>query len=175
MAEIRRVERKLLDLNLGSNILIAPLHGDLPQDAQDRAIAPTQPGMRKIVLATSIAETSVTIDGIRVVIDAGLLRVPRFDSRSGLTRLETIRVTQDSADQRRGRAGRLESGVCARLWTSAEHQSLALVVRRKCSMPTLLRCCSNWPLGYGQSCRIISLTPPTARARGPGGRVAHRS
>ena len=125
MAEIRRVERTLLDLNLGSHILIAPLHGDLPQEAQDRAIAPTQPGARKIVLATSIAETSLTIDGVRVVIDAGLLRVPRFDPRSGLTRLETIRVTQDSAEQRRGRAGRLEPGVCARLWTSAEHQSLA--------------------------------------------------
>ncbi len=125
MAEIRRVERKLLDLNLGSNILIAPLHGDLPQEAQDRAIAPAQPDTRKIVLATSIAETSLTIDGIRVVIDAGLLRVPRFNPRSGLTRLETIRVTQDSAEQRRGRAGRLEPGVCARLWTSQEHQSLA--------------------------------------------------
>ena len=125
MAEIRRVERALLDLSLGSHILIAPLHGDLPQDAQDRAIAPTQPGIRKIVLATSIAETSLTIDGIRVVIDAGLLRVPRFDPRSGLTRLETIRVTQDSAEQRRGRAGRVEPGVCARLWTSAEHRSLA--------------------------------------------------
>jgi ATP-dependent helicase HrpB len=124
MAEIRRVERKLLELNLGSNILIAPLHGDLPQEAQDRAIAPAQPGTRKIVLATSIAETSLTIDGVRVVIDAGLLRVPRFDPRSGLTRLETIRVTQDSAEQRRGRAGRLEPGICARLWTSAEHQSL---------------------------------------------------
>jgi ATP-dependent helicase HrpB len=125
MAEIRRVERALLDLNLGSHILIAPLHGDLPQESQDRAIAPTQPGIRKIVLATSIAETSLTIDGIRVVIDAGLLRVPRFDPRSGLTRLETMRVTRDSAEQRRGRAGRLEPGICARLWTSAEHQSLA--------------------------------------------------
>jgi ATP-dependent helicase HrpB len=125
MAEIRRVERKLLDLNLGSNVLIAPLHGDLPQEAQDRAIAPAQPGTRKIVLATSIAETSLTIDGVRIVIDAGLLRVPRFDPRSGLTRLETIRVTQDSAEQRRGRAGRLEPGVCLRLWTAAEHPSLA--------------------------------------------------
>ena len=125
MAEIRRVERRLLELHLASNILIAPLHGDLPQESQDRAIAPAQPNTRKIVLATSIAETSLTIDGVRVVIDAGLLRVPRFDPRSGLTRLETIRVTQDSAEQRRGRAGRLEPGVCSRLWTSAEHQSLA--------------------------------------------------
>ncbi|MEQ1794898.1 MAG: ATP-dependent helicase HrpB, partial [Nitrospira sp.] len=125
MAEIRRVERQLLDAHLGPTIHIAPLHGDLPQDAQDAAIAPAQPGTRKIVLATSIAETSLTIDGVRVVIDAGLLRVPRFDPRSGLTRLETIRVTQDSAEQRRGRAGRLEPGVCYRLWTEREQASLA--------------------------------------------------
>lgn len=125
MAEIRRVERKLLDLNLGPDILIAPLHGDLPQEAQDRAIAPAQAGKRKVVLATSIAETSLTIEGVRIVIDAGLLRVPRFDPRSGLTRLETIRVTQDSAEQRRGRAGRLEPGICFRLWTSSVHQALA--------------------------------------------------
>lgn len=125
MAEIRRVERKLLDANLSPTIHIAPLHGDLPQAAQDLAIEPTAPGIRKVVLATSIAETSLTIDGIRVVIDAGQLRVPRFDPRSGLTRLETIRVTQDSAEQRRGRAGRLEPGVCYRLWTEKEQATLA--------------------------------------------------
>lgn len=125
MAEIRRVERKLQEAHLGPAVHIAPLHGDLPQEAQDRAIAPAALGARKVVLATSIAETSLTIDGIRVVIDAGLLRVPRFDPRSGLTRLETIRVTQDSADQRRGRAGRLEPGVCYRLWTKREQSQLA--------------------------------------------------
>ncbi|HLZ34875.1 MAG TPA: ATP-dependent helicase HrpB [Nitrospira sp.] len=125
MAEIRRVERKLLDANLEPEVIIAPLHGDLPQAAQDLAIEPAAPGTRKIVLATAIAETSLTIDGVRVVIDAGLLRVPRFDPRSGLTMLDTIRVTQDSAEQRRGRAGRVEPGVCYRLWTAAEHQSLA--------------------------------------------------
>lgn len=124
MAEIRRVERKLLDANLGSTIHIAPLHGDLAQTAQDSAIAPAAPRTRKIVLATSIAETSLTIDGVSVVVDAGLLRVPRFDPRSGLTRLETIRVTQDSAEQRRGRAGRLEPGICYRLWTEKEQASL---------------------------------------------------
>ena len=124
MAEIRRVERKLLDANLSPTIHLAPLHGDLPQAAQDAAIAPAAPGTRKVVLATSIAETSLTIDGVRVVIDAGLLRVPRFDPRSGLTRLETIRVTQDSAEQRRGRAGRLEPGICYRLWTEKEQASL---------------------------------------------------
>ncbi|HJT22418.1 MAG TPA: ATP-dependent helicase HrpB [Nitrospira sp.] len=125
MAEIRRVERRLRDGGLDSSVLVAPLHGDLPPAEQDRAIVPAKPGMRKVVLATSIAETSLTIDGIRVVIDAGWLRVPRFDPRSGLTRLQTIRVTQDSADQRRGRAGRLEPGICYRLWTEKEQSALA--------------------------------------------------
>jgi len=124
MADIRRVERRLREAALGPDVHIAPLHGDLPQEDQDRAIAPTPMGRRKVVLATSIAETSLTIDGIRVVIDAGLLRLPKFDTRSGLARLETIRVTQDSADQRRGRAGRLEPGVCYRLWTEKEHRQL---------------------------------------------------
>ncbi len=125
MAEIRRVERRLLDSVPSPDVLVTPLHGDLPQAAQDLAIRRAVPGTRKVVLSTSIAETSITIDGVRVVIDAGQLRVPRFDPRSGLTRLETIRVTQDSAEQRRGRAGRTEPGVCYRLWTAAEQQSLA--------------------------------------------------
>lgn len=124
MADIRRVERMLLDAKLGSSIVIAPLHGELPQDMQDAAIRPAAPGLRKIVLATSIAETSLTIDGIRVVIDAGWLRTPRFDPRSGLTRLNTIRVAKDSAEQRRGRAGRLEPGICYRVWTEKEQRAL---------------------------------------------------
>lgn len=165
MAEIRRVERKLLDMNLPSNIIVTPLHGDLPQEAQDRAIAPTQPGMRKIVLATSIAETSLTIDGIRIVIDAGLLRVPRFDPRSGLTKLDTIRVTQDSAEQRRGRAGRLEPGTCLRLWTSAEQQSLA--PRRPpeildADLAPLLLELALW--GTANPAELSWLTPPPAGA-----------
>ncbi len=124
MAEIRRVERQLRETQLGQDVIIAPLHGELPQDEQEQAILPAPTGRRKIVLATSIAETSLTIEGVRVVIDAGLMRVPRFDTRTGLTRLDTIRVTHDAADQRRGRAGRLEPGTCYRLWTHAEHQAL---------------------------------------------------
>ncbi|MGE3154002.1 MAG: ATP-dependent helicase HrpB [Nitrospiraceae bacterium] len=124
MAEIRRVERRLQETPLDQSITITPLHGDLPQEAQDLAIAPPRPGRRKVVLTTSIAETSLTIEGVRVVVDAGLLRIPRYDPRSGLTRLDTIRVTQDSAEQRRGRAGRLEPGVCYRLWTEADQQLL---------------------------------------------------
>ena len=125
MAEIRRVERRLFESVPSPEVLVTPLHGDLPQAVQDLAIMRAAPGTRKVVLSTSIAETSVTIDGVRVVIDAGQLRVPRFDPRIGLSRLETIRVTQDSAEQRRGRAGRTEPGVCYRMWTAAEHQSLA--------------------------------------------------
>ncbi len=125
MGEIRRVERRLREAALPPDVLLAPLHGELPQEEQDHAIAPAPPNRRKIVLATAIAETSLTIDGIRVVIDAGLMRIARFDPRSGLTRLETINVTRDSAEQRRGRAGRLEPGVCYRLWTSAEQNTLA--------------------------------------------------
>jgi len=89
---------------------LVPLYGDLAAAEQDRAIRPSPPGRRKVVLATSIAETSLTIDGVRIVIDAGWMRVPRFSPRTGMERLETVRVTQASADQRRGRAGRLEPG-----------------------------------------------------------------
>ena len=163
MAEIRRVERTLLDAVLGPKILVAPLHGDLPQAAQDLAITPAPAGTRKVVLATSIAETSLTIDGVRVVIDAGLLRVPRFDPRTGLTRLDTIRVTQDSADQRRGRAGRLEPGVCYRLWTAAEQA--ALTPRRPLEMldadlAPLMLDLSLW--GTADPSELSWLTPPPA-------------
>ncbi len=120
--EIRRVQERLADL--GSNVDVAPLYGDLSPAEQDRAIAPAPAGRRKIVLATSIAETSLTIEGVRIVIDSGQMRVPRFSLRSGMTRLETVRVSQASADQRRGRAGRLEPGVCYRLWTEEAQRGL---------------------------------------------------
>ena len=122
--EIRRVERLLRDADLAPHLIIAPLYGDLPQAAQDLAIAPAPKGQRKIVLATSIAETSLTIEGIGAVIDSGLMRVPRFDPRSGMTRLATIRVSQAAAEQRRGRAGRLAPGTCYRLWRAVEEAQL---------------------------------------------------
>jgi ATP-dependent helicase HrpB len=96
------------------------LHGTLSPDEQDDAILPSPPGDRKVVLATSIAETSLTIEGVRVVVDSGLSRVPRFSPRTGMTSLATVRVSRASADQRRGRAGRVAAGVCYRLW--AEHE-----------------------------------------------------
>lgn len=103
---------------------VVPLFGDLSFKKQQEAIQPHPQGMRKIVLATSIAETSLTIEGITTVVDSGYARVPRFDPRSGLTRLETVRVTRDSADQRAGRAARLGPGVCYRLWPEAIHHTL---------------------------------------------------
>jgi ATP-dependent helicase HrpB len=103
---------------------VAPLYGALDPRDQDRAIAPAPAGTRKVVLATSIAETSLTIEGVRVVIDSGQARVPRYDPASGLTRLATVRVSRAAADQRRGRAGRTEPGVCYRLWDEAETRAL---------------------------------------------------
>jgi ATP-dependent helicase HrpB len=120
--EISRTQQLLQDDGVGA--IIHPLYGDLPFKQQQQAILPRTDGQRKIVLATSIAETSLTIEGIRVVIDSGWSRVPRFDPRSGLTRLETIRVTKDAADQRAGRAGRLGPGVCYRLWTEGTQRNL---------------------------------------------------
>lgn len=165
MAEIRRVEQALVDANLPSEIVVASLHGDLPQAAQDMAIAPAPAGTRKIVLATSIAETSLTIDGIRVVIDAGLLRLPRFDPRSGLTRLDTIRVTHDSAEQRRGRAGRLEPGICYRLWTEREQASLTAHRPPEildADLATLLLDLALW--GTANPGELSWLSPPPASA-----------
>lgn len=125
-AEIRRVHQQLAEaLGEGSNVLLCPLHGELDLAAQRAAIDPAPPGKRKVVLATNIAETSLTIDGVRVVVDAGLARVPRFDPGSGMTRLDTQRISRASATQRAGRAGRLEPGVCYRLWSEAQHEQLA--------------------------------------------------
>ena len=125
-AEIRRVHQALQEaLGERSDVLLCPLHGELDLNAQRAAIEPAPQGLRKVVLATNIAETSLTIDGVRVVIDAGLARVPRFDPGSGMTRLETQRISRASATQRAGRAGRLEPGVCYRLWSEAQHDQLA--------------------------------------------------
>src|SRR5207249_1300672 len=104
---------------------IVALYGALEASVQDRAIAPATTGRRKVVLATSIAETSLTIEGVRIVVDCGLSRVPRYEPDVGLTRLETVRVSRASADQRRGRAGRTEPGVCYRLWDEPQTASLA--------------------------------------------------
>ena len=128
-AEIRRTESLLRERLSDPSIDIVALHGMLDAQDQDRAIAPARAPRRKIVLATSIAETSLTIDGVRIVIDCGLARVPRYEPDVGLTRLETVRVSRASADQRRGRAGRTEPGVCYRLWEEAQTASLEVANR----------------------------------------------
>ena len=123
-AEIRRTEEALNNSALPKGTVVRPLYGAMGFADQDAAIRPSPPGERKIVLATTIAETSLTIDGIGAVIDTGFKRAPRFDPSSGMTALETIRVSLASANQRRGRAGRLGPGVCYRLWPEAEMRAL---------------------------------------------------
>nr|WP_288465771.1 ATP-dependent helicase HrpB [uncultured Pseudomonas sp.] len=124
-AEIRRVAEQLDETLAGrSDVRVCPLHGELELSAQRAAIEPAPAGLRKVVLATNIAETSLTIDGVRVVVDAGLARVPRFDPGSGMTRLDTARISRASATQRAGRAGRLQPGACYRLWSQAQHEQL---------------------------------------------------
>jgi len=115
---------EMLDGSVPDNIDVVPLYGALDGKAQDLAIRPTPPGRRKVVLATSVAETSITIDGVRIVIDSGLARQPRYEPSSGLTRLETVRVSRASADQRAGRAGRTEPGVAVRLWRAEQTNAL---------------------------------------------------
>jgi ATP-dependent helicase HrpB len=122
--EIRRVQALLAETPEAAGAVLLPLFGDLPPEAQDAALAPGS-GRRKVVLATNIAETSLTIPGVRVVVDSGLARRARFDPVTGMTRLETQRISRASAQQRQGRAGRLEAGVCYRAWSEGAEQTLA--------------------------------------------------
>ena len=119
--EIRRVERLLREAD--ADLLIAPLYGDLSGEAQDRALFPDKQGRQRVILATDIAETSLTIEGVDTVIDSGLCKRPSFDPNRGMSRLRTLGISQASADQRAGRAGRLGPGRCLRLWTAAEHRA----------------------------------------------------
>jgi ATP-dependent helicase HrpB len=128
-AEIRRTETLLKEQVRDPNVDIVALFGALDARDQDRAISPAPAGRRKVVLATSIAETSLTIEGVRIVIDSGLSRVPRYEPDVGLTRLETVRLSRAAADQRRGRAGRTEPGVCYRLWDEPQTGSLEAYTR----------------------------------------------
>jgi ATP-dependent helicase HrpB len=124
-AEIRRVQRNLEEGDLERSVRVMPLYGELDGPDQDAALAPSAPGGRKVVLATSIAETSLTIEGIRVVVDSGMRRYAEFDPATGMSRLVTGKVSQAAADQRRGRAGRLSDGDCYRLWSEGTHASLS--------------------------------------------------
>lgn len=122
--EQQRVKQRLEEMGLPDQVSVHLLHASLPQELQEQAIAPTPPGQRKVVLSTNVAETSVTIEGIRVVIDSGQVRVSRYDERSGMARLHTETISAASAEQRRGRAGRVEPGVCYRLWSETAQSLL---------------------------------------------------
>ncbi len=163
--EIRRVEQMLQTKGIGPVVDLAPLYGAMEMRAQDLAIRPAAPGRRKVVLATSIAETSLTIEGVRVVIDSGLARVPRYEPDVGVTRLETVRVSRASADQRRGRAGRTEPGVAYRLWDEAQTQSLLAFPEpeiRAADLSGLLLDLADW--GVADPAQLKWLDPPPAPA-----------
>ena len=163
--EIRRVEQGLRDRISDPAIDIEPLYGAMDMRAQDRAVQPAAKGRRKIVLATSIAETSLTIEGVRVVIDCGLSRVPRYEPDAGVTRLATVRVSRASADQRRGRAGRTQPGVCFRLWDAPQTASLAAFSEpeiKAADLSGLLLDCAAW--GAGDPLQLRWLDPPPAAA-----------
>ncbi len=173
--EILRTADLLADQVRRPDVVVAPLYGAMDPAAQDRAIAPAEPGVRKVVLATSIAETSLTIEGVRVVIDSGLARVPRFDPASGLTRLATVRVSRAAADQRRGRAGRMEPGVSYRLWDEAETRALPAFADPEildADLSGLALDLARW--GARDPADLAFLDPPPAAAFGEARNLLHR-
>ncbi|MCK1334832.1 ATP-dependent helicase HrpB [Bradyrhizobium sp. 38] len=160
-AEIRRTQNFLSERVQDASIEIVPLFGALDAAVQDRAISPAPKGTRKVVLATSIAETSLTIEGVRIVVDSGLARVPRYEPDIGLTRLETVRVSRAAADQRRGRAGRTEPGVCYRLWDEPQTASLAPYTQPEilsADLSSLVLDLAQW--GVADAAALSFLDPP---------------
>ncbi|MBI3545321.1 MAG: ATP-dependent helicase HrpB [Gammaproteobacteria bacterium] len=161
--EIRRTQ-DLLSARLGPEVDVFPLYGDLSWEAQDRALRPT-PGRRKIVLATPIAETSLTIEGVRVVVDSGYARVPQFSPQSGLSRLTTQRISRASSEQRAGRAGRMAPGVCYRLWSETTQRGLvpyATPEIRSVDLAPLALELAAWGVVDAQTLRWLD--PPPASA-----------
>ena len=157
--EIRRVERLLGEGALSADVL--PLYGELPAAEQDRAVSPGG-ARRRVVLATSIAETSLTIEGVRLVIDAGLARRPSFDPRTGMTRLETVKASLASAEQRRGRAGRLGPGVAYRLWPEAENRARPAADRpeiESADLASLALDLAQWGVSDPSSLRWVNAPP----------------
>lgn len=163
-AEIRRVAERL-EGRFDKGTLVVPLYGNLSQKEQDAAIRPAPAGSRKIVLATSIAETSITIDGVRVVIDSGLQRLPVYEPSTGITRLETVRVSRASADQRAGRAGRTEPGIALRLWHSGQTAALPAFTPPEmlsADLSNLVLDMAHW--GVLDPARLAFIDPPPAAA-----------
>jgi ATP-dependent helicase HrpB len=164
-AEIRRTQTMLGERIHDAAIEIVPLFGALDAAVQDRAISPAPKGQRKVVLATSIAETSLTIDGVRIVVDSGLARVPRYEPDIGLTRLETVRASRAAVDQRRGRAGRTEPGVCYRLWDEPQTASLPAYTQPEilsADLSSLVLDLAQW--GVTDPATLSFLDPPPAPA-----------
>ena len=164
-AEIRRTQTFLGERVHDASIEIVPLFGALDAAVQDRAIAPAPTGHRKVVLATSIAETSLTIEGVRIVVDSGVARVPRYEPDIGLTRLETVRASRAAVDQRRGRAGRTEPGVCYRLWDEPQTASLAAYTQPEilsADLSSLVLDLAQW--GVSDPATLAFLDPPPAPA-----------
>ena len=164
-AEIRRTQNFLGERVHDASIEIVPLFGALDAGVQDRAIAPAPKGHRKVVLATSIAETSLTIEGVRIVVDSGVARVPRYEPDIGLTRLETVRASRAAVDQRRGRAGRTEPGVCYRLWDEPQTASLAAYTQPEilsADLSSLVLDLAQW--GVTDPATLAFLDPPPAPA-----------
>jgi ATP-dependent helicase HrpB len=164
-AEIRRTETLLRERVSDPSIDVVTLYGALDADVQDQAIAPAPAGRRKVVLATAIAETSLTIEGVRVVVDCGLARVPRYEPDVGLTRLETVRVSRASADQRRGRAGRTEPGICYRLWDEPQTAALDPANRPEilaADLSGFMLDLAHW--GVADPASLVFLDPPPAPA-----------
>lgn len=173
-SEIRRTAA-LLSGGLPADACVVPLYGNLSRDEQDRAIAPAVPGTRKVVLATSIAETSLTIEGVRVVIDCGLMRVPRYDAGVDMTRLETLPVSRAGADQRRGRAGRSAPGVCYRLWTREQDRALPERYEPEIKNTDLASCVLEIALwGAADPKQLAWITPPPAGAFKRARKLLHR-
>jgi ATP-dependent helicase HrpB len=162
-AEIRRVQ-SLLEGRTDAATDIVPLYGALSGDEQARAIEPARPGRRKIVLATSIAETSITIEGVRVVVDSGLARVPRYEPDVGVTRLDTVRVSRAAADQRRGRAGRTEPGVCYRLWDEPQTAALQPLARPEILAADLSSFALDLAAWGADADKLVFLDPPPRAA-----------
>lgn len=166
--EIRRAQRRLEEMALPRDTRIQPLYGELPLDEQDAAIRPAAVGERKIVLATNIAETSLTIEGVRIVIDAGLARRSRFDPATGMSRLETVRISRASADQRRGRAGRLGPGVCYRLWPESDQISQAAQTPAEvleADLAPLALELANWGISDPSELRWLDMPPAASFAQ----------
>jgi ATP-dependent helicase HrpB len=164
-AEIRRTQNFLEERVTDAATEIVPLFGALDASVQDRAITPAPKGRRKVVLATSIAETSLTIEGVRIVVDSGLARVPRYEPDIGLTRLETVRASRAAVDQRRGRAGRTEPGICYRLWDEPQTASLAAYTQPEilsADLSSLLLDLAQW--GVSDPASLSFLDPPPAPA-----------